>query len=272
MPLLKIIKRLTPALIALSCYSSSAQAEQNNYQLSHQKTPIVLDGVMDELSWENATKIELKYENRPGEGVAARVKTQAYIYEDGENLYVAIKAYDPNPSEIRASFRDRDALWSDDNVGIIIDTFNDKRSGYEFFVNPLGAQADMRMDDTDGWHEDESWDAIWGSAGKLTDFGYVVEMSIPFNAVRFPDVEGALTWNIAVWRNYARDVRVQLASVALDRNKRCNLCQFDQLTGFNSVQPSNNFQLTPTVTIGRHDEKKMCLKVGKKEMMIQNWV
>jgi len=249
-----------PFLFAFALSNAQAQEKRNNYQLSHQQAAIVLDGVMDELAWKNATRIDLKYENRPGEGVAARVKTEAYFFEDGENLYVAIKAYDPKPSEIRASLRDRDALWSDDNVGIIVDTFNDERSGYEFFVNPLGAQADMRMDDTDGWHEDASWDAIWGSAGKLTDFGYLVEMSIPFNAIRFPESDGELTWNIAIWRNYARDVRVQLANVALDRNIRCNLCQFDRLTGFNAIESGNNFQLTPTVTLGRNDEKEDVLE------------
>ena len=137
---------------------------------------------MDEPVWESATKMLLKYENNPGEGIPAQVKTGVFFYENGETLNVAIIAYDPDPELIRASLRDRDALWNDDNVGIIIDTFNDQRSGYEFFVNPLGAQAYMRMDDTSGWDEDDSWDAIWDSAGKITDIGYVVEMSIPFTA------------------------------------------------------------------------------------------
>jgi len=212
--------------------------------------------VMDELHWKNATRIDLNFENKPGEGLPAPIKTEAYLYEDGVNLYVAIKAYDPDPSKIRASLRDRDSLWQDDNVGIIVDTFNDSRSGYEFFVNPLGAQADMRMSDLNGWDEDDSWDAIWDSAGKITEFGYVVEMSIPFNALRFPQTEGELTWNIAAWRNYPREVKVQTANVKLDRNIKCNLCQFDQLIGLKTIKPSNNFQITPTLTLSRSDEKE----------------
>ena len=90
----------------------------------------------------------------------------------------------------------------------------------------------MRMDDSNGWDEDPSWDAIWESAGKITDFGYVVEISIPFSALRFPDTEGELTWNVAGWRNYPRDVRMQMATYKSDRNLECNLCQFDQLIGF----------------------------------------
>ena len=251
----------TTKLIALgvliqSSMSFAAKVDLNQYQLSHQKKEISVDGVMDELHWKNATRIDLNFENKPGEGLPAPVKTEAYLYEDGENLYVAIKAYDPDPSKIRASLRDRDSLWQDDNVGIIVDTFNDSRSGYEFFVNPLGAQADMRMSDLNGWDEDDSWDAIWDSAGKITEFGYVVEMSIPFNALRFPQTEGELTWNIAAWRNYPREVKVQTANVKLDRNIKCNLCQFDRLIGLKTIKPSNNFQITPTLTVSRSDEKE----------------
>jgi hypothetical protein len=249
-------KILAIGLLIQSSISYAAQEDLTQYQLSHQKKEISVDGVMDELHWEKATRIDLNFENKPGEGLPAPVKTEAYLYEDGVNLYVAIKAYDPDPSKIRASLRDRDSLWQDDNVGIIVDTFNDSRSGYEFFVNPLGAQADMRMSDLNGWDEDDSWDAIWDSAGKITEFGYVVEMSIPFNALRFPQTDGELTWNIAAWRNYPREVKVQTANVKLDRNIKCNLCQFDQLIGLKTIKPSNNFQITPTLTLSRSDEKQ----------------
>ncbi|MEW6982436.1 DUF5916 domain-containing protein [Colwelliaceae bacterium 6471] len=233
----------------------SAEHTRKNYQLTSQKMPVSIDGIIDEEAWQYATKMELAYENNPGEGVLAPVKTEIYFFEDGKSFNVAIKAFDPNPENIRASLRDRDALWADDNVGVIIDTFNDERSGYEFFVNPMGAQADMRMSDTNGWNEDSSWDAIWDSAAQITDYGYAVEMSIPFSALRFPETDGALTWNVAGWRNYPRDVRVQMATYKRNRNIQCNLCQFDQLEGFEQVKAGNNFQLTPTLTIARSDDK-----------------
>ncbi|NQZ22194.1 MAG: carbohydrate binding family 9 domain-containing protein [Colwellia sp.] len=243
------------ALFSFSATSIAAESIKQNYALTYQEEKITVDGIMDEDVWKEATKMVLKYENNPGDGVDATVSTEMYFYENGESLNVAIIAYDPNPELIRASLRDRDALWSDDNVGIVIDTFNDQRSGYEFFVNPLGAQADMRMDDTNGWDEDSSWDAIWASAGRITDIGYIVEMSIPFTALRFPQTDGTLTWNVAGLRNYPRDVRKQMATYKSDRNIKCNLCQFDQLAGFASIKTSNNFQLTPTLTISRKDEK-----------------
>ncbi|NMP30014.1 carbohydrate binding family 9 domain-containing protein [Thalassotalea sp. M1531] len=232
-----------------------AAEQKNQFQLPHIDVPIKADGAMDESVWSEALMMELKYENRPGEGLPAPVKTEMYLYENGQALHVAFKAFDPNPENIRASLRDRDALWRDDNIGIIIDTFNDERSGYEFFVNPLGAQADMRMDDSNGWDEDDSWDAIWESGGQITDFGYVVEMVIPFSALRFPEHDGPVIWNIAGWRNYPRDVRHQMATYKNDRNLKCSLCQFDQIIGFETVKPSNNFQLTPTLTMSRFDDK-----------------
>jgi hypothetical protein len=250
-------KYLIVIIVFLSHHFSIQAAEpvKQSYALTHFEDKIIVDGIMDEPVWKSATKMLLKFENNPGEGIPAPVKTEIFFYENGESFNVAIIAYDPKPELIRASLRDRDALWNDDNVGIIIDTFNDKRSGYEFFVNPLGAQADMRMDDTNGWNEDPSWDAIWDSAGRITDIGYIVEISIPFTALRFPQVDGKLTWNVAGWRNYPRDVRRQMATYQRDRNIKCNLCQFDQMVGFKSIKPSSNFQLTPTLTLSRKDEK-----------------
>ena len=251
----KVSKIIIPFLFLNSCQLLAAESVKKSYQLSSLKQEIQIDGIMDEAVWQDATKMMLSFENNPGEGVIAPVKTEIFFFENGDAFNVAIIAYDPEPEKIRASFRDRDTLGSDDNVGIIIDTFNDERSAYQFFVNPMGAQADMRMSDTDGWDEDDSWDAIWASAAKITDFGYVVEMSIPFNALRFPETDGALTWNIAGWRNYPRDVMIEMATYQDDRNISCNICQFDRLTGFEAIEAGNNFQLTPTLTVSRQDQK-----------------
>lgn len=241
--------------VLFSQTTNAQQIECNRHVLAEINQEISVDGVLDEAAWKNATKMELAYENNPGEGTPAPVKTEVYFYHNGQSLFVAFKAYDPEPENIRASLRDRDALWADDNVGIIVDTFNDERGAFEFFVNPLGAQADMKMDDSDGWNEDDSWDAIWDSAGQITDFGYVVEMSIPFSSIRFPESDSEKIWNIAGWRNYPRDVRIQMATHKRDRNIKCNLCQFQQLVGLKGVKSGNNVQLTPTLTMSRSDEK-----------------
>ncbi len=254
----KIITRVVKSCLIFSCVSISSLATASDkveFVLAHIKESISVDGVMDEAHWQQATKVPLKYQNEPNEKGTPPVQTDAYLYEDGQYLYVGFIAKDPDPSQIRAALRDRDTLWQDDNVALMIDTFNDERTGYEFYVNPLGAQGDMRMTDIDDWVEDPSWDAIWDSAGQITDEGYVVEMRIPFTALRFPKGKEQLTWSLAVWRNYPRDVFYQMSNVGFDRDVKCSFCQFDKLTGFADMTQSMNIQLTPTLTALRNDTK-----------------
>lgn len=254
----KIITRVVKSCLIFSCVSISSLATASDkveFALAHIKESISVDGVMDEAHWQQATKVPLKYQNEPNEKGTPPVHTDAYLYEDGQYLYVGFIAKDPDPSQIRAALRDRDTLWQDDNVALMIDTFNDERTGYEFYVNPLGAQGDMRMTDIDDWVEDPSWDAIWDSAGQITDEGYVVEMRIPFTALRFPKGKEQLTWSLAVWRNYPRDVFYQMSNVGFDRDVKCSFCQFDKLTGFADMTQSMNIQLTPTLTALRNDTK-----------------
>ncbi len=235
--------------------SPNALADKLNYQLAHINKNIDVDGVLNEPHWQQATHVAVNYQDEPNEKGTPPVKTDAYLYDDGHNLYVAFVAYDPDPSKIRAALRDRDTLWQDDTVGLVIDTFNDERTGYEFYVNPLGAQGDTRMTDTDEWVSDLSWDAIWDSAGTINEQGYVVEMRIPFKALRFAHSESESTWGFSVMRNYQRDVLYQLSSTGFDRDVKCSLCQFDKITGFNNLVPSKNLQLTPTLTALRNDQK-----------------
>ena len=240
-------------LLALACLAVPAQAAQ--YELLHDSSKIKVDGQLDEAVWQQATQINLAYEAYPNHGDPARIRTEAFLYEDGEYLYIAFKAYDDNPELIRSAFRPHDGLFQDDNVGIIIDTFGAQRTGFEFFVNPYGAQADMLMDDNDGWSEDESWDAIWDSAGQITEFGYQVEVAIPFKALRFPETGQPQTWNIALWRNHPRDIKSSATNFPRDRDSKCSICQFDQIRGFNNIKQGHNLQLTPTLTLGRADSK-----------------
>ncbi|MBH0027726.1 carbohydrate binding family 9 domain-containing protein [Pseudoalteromonas sp. SWN29] len=252
-----IIKKFTFLFLSFVLLFSSLNvaAEKQQISLSRIDSNITVDGVMDEAHWQNATRIPLIYQDEPNEKGTPPVKTDAFIYEDGTNLYVAFVAEDPNPEQIRASLRDRDTLWEDDVAILVIDTFNDERSGYEFHVNPLGAQGDIRMTDTDGWSSDTSWNAIWDSAGQINEQGYVVEMRIPFKALRFPENKKELTWGFSVMRNYQRDVLYQLSNMGFDRNIKCSLCQFDKLVGFSDIESSKNIQLTPTLTTLRNDNK-----------------
>jgi hypothetical protein len=78
---------------------------------------VVVDGRLDDPAWRSATRIELAYENNPGDNTAAGVRTTALMFHTGDALYLAFRAEDPDPAAIRAFLRDRDALYEDDFVG-----------------------------------------------------------------------------------------------------------------------------------------------------------
>ena len=171
------------AILVAGLFSQTSLA-QSQYDIPRTKSKPAINGEIDEQEWDDALSISITVETEPGENVPAEVVTEGLVMEDGESLYVAFIAEDPRPEQIRAFYRDRDQLWDDDWVAIILDTFNDERRAFEFYVNPLGVQADDIFDDVNQ-RKDEAWDAIWDSAGQITDSGYLVEMAIPLNQLRF---------------------------------------------------------------------------------------
>lgn len=214
--------------------------------------PISIDGVMDDAAWLDARQIRLDIETSPGENTAANVETIAFLIENGTSLFVAFAASDPNPAAIRAYLRDRDSAWTDDFVGIVLDTYNDGQRAFEFFANPYGVQMDLTNDDINK-NEDASWNAIWNSVGQINATGYVVEMEIPLSQLRFPRAEGKQTWGIDLIRMYPRQNRVQLSNNPRDRNVNCYLCQFNKIQGFEDAEPSKDLEIVPTLTASKAD-------------------
>ena len=212
---------------------------------------IEIDGVLSDGEWADAVQIELDIETHPAENQPAMVKTTVFVVEDGRNLFVAFDARDPNPLAIRAYLRDRDSAWEDDYVGIVLDTYNDERRAFQFYANPHGVQMDKTHNDVAGGNDsdfDASWDAIWDSAGKINDNGYVVEMRIPLSQLRFPDVDGEKTWGYDLLRMYPRDRTYRLSNHPRDRNRSCYLCQVGKLQGLEGSEPSRDIEIVPTIT------------------------
>lgn len=215
-----------------------------SYQIPYTNSQPVIDGQFAVEEWEPALKVKLDNETQPGQNIPALVNTDVYLMEDGEHIYLAFVAFDPEPENIRAYYRDRDSAWQDDFVGMVIDTFNDERRAFEFFSNPLGAQMDATIDDVNGG-EDASWNAIWDSEGSINDQGYVVEMRIPLKTIRFPSGLEQQTWGIDLLRFYPRDVRHRLANNTKDYNLSCYLCQLKKASGFSNLQQGTNLQVIP---------------------------
>ncbi len=234
--------------------ASAITLSSTNYQVPYIQQGINIDGVLDEKVWQNALKVPLTIETNPADNVPAPIKTTAYLFEDGTNLYVAFDARDPQPEKIRAYYRDRDNIFSDDVVGIILDPANARNLGYEFFANALGSQMDLTEDDLNK-RESTSWDGIWGSAGQINSQGFVVEMAIPFRLMRMKETKGSKKWAFELLRFYPRDVTHRISNNIRDRDIRCHLCQLGTLQGFETVSSGNDIQLIPTLVASREENR-----------------
>jgi hypothetical protein len=263
-----VVLSLFPTVVAApAAFPQTAVAPQTDRQkieaprfdVSRASSKIKIDGVLNEPAWQTATVIPLPFEWQPGDNIPAPVKTECLVTFDTHNFYVAFRCFDPEPRKIRAHLMDRDdsdRLILDDHVNFMIDAFNDERRGFEFRVNPLGVQADANFSESEGY-EDFSWDAIWDAAGKITDWGYAIEVAIPLNQLRFKRTEGPQTWGFSAERSWPRDARHRLTSYVRSRNVACVICQFNKLTGFEGITPSRNIELNPTLTGSRTDAMDM---------------
>ena len=232
--------------------------KKQHYRIPRAASAVQIDGHLDEEAWTRGLVMEVNNEIDPQRNVPAPVTTVAYLTYDDDNLYVGFRANDPNPAEIRAHLADRDTPFRDDFVGIIVDTFNDERGGYEFFVNPLGVQMDLALNETDPEEEeDPAWDAIWSTAGRIDEQGYVVEIAIPFSSLRFQRsgeaAAGEQTWGLTPFRSYPRNQRHQITAGYHDPDDNCLVCQMPKVTGFAGATPGRNLEIAPTVTAQRTD-------------------
>jgi hypothetical protein len=256
--LIPVVCLLAPAVSSLAAAQQTTpqgtrpRPERKSFTVKPATSAIVIDGELNEAAWADAVAIPLIYEWQPGDNGPASVETICLVTFDAERLYVAFRAKDPNPGEIRAHFADRDVPFLDDTVGFMIDTFNDRRRGYQFRINPRGVQMDAINSDVD-FSEDWSWDAIWDAEGRITADGYTVEVAVPFSSLRFPRTDGVQTWGFSATRDWPRSIRRRMRSSYTDRSEGCFICQFDSLTGFQGITPGRNIEFDPTVTAARTD-------------------
>lgn len=215
-----------------------------------------VDGYLDEAAWQAALEVPLAFENYPGDGIAAPVETHVYLVYDETHLYIGFRAFDPEPAKIRAHLMDSDrqaTFEQDDYVAVVLDTYNDSRRGFEFRVNPRGVQMDGLYSQVNE-DQDFSWDVIWESAGRIDEQGYLVEMAIPFDQLRFLRTAGDQVWGISLSRLWPRDVLRRLEAHPVDRNDGCDLCQAPRFSGFAGLAPGRNLELTPTLTFEHREQ------------------
>ena len=161
-----------------------------------QQAPVI-DGVLDDDAWRESPLPTGEWQSyNPLHGDTLPQQTRVWIAHDGDYLYVAFQCQDPEPQSIKTSISRRDNVWSDDWVGLSLDTLGSGQLAYHLMVNPSGVQMDMLNSVAGG--EDQSPDFVWDSAGRTNETGYAVEIRLPLQTIRFrggPDVRmGVLFW------------------------------------------------------------------------------
>ena len=205
--------------------------------------PIKIDGNLDDAGWQGAVKAGNFAEHSPGDQTKPEVDTEVWITYDDQHLYVGWLCHD-DPSQVRASFCERDRIFSDDYVILCLDTFGEATLAYEIAANPYGIPGDLLFSTSNG--EDINYDMVFESAGRITDFGWAVEMAIPFASIRFPDGDEH-AWRVDFWRNRPRESRFQYSWAKYDRNESCWPCQWGTVTGISGVKSGAGLELLPAV-------------------------
>ncbi|WDE07331.1 carbohydrate binding family 9 domain-containing protein [Thalassomonas viridans] len=215
---------------------------------------ITIDGEINDRAWQEALEVSLNIVNDPWENKPSPVTTRAKLLENGEYIYIAFIAADPEPENIKGYLTDRDSSWTGDLVGIKLDTFNNRRLNYEFFVNPFGVQHDGIANELTG-ESNDLWDGFWQSYGKKTADGFQVEMAIPYSTLNFKPGTDIKTWAIELVRLYPRDERLRISHIPLDRDNACWICQMPEITGFKQATMGSNLKITPSLVASQESNR-----------------
>jgi hypothetical protein len=183
-------------------------------------------------------------ERYPDDGTPARDTTTAFLGYTHEYLFIAFICRDRTPGLIRAHMLQRDSLADDDHVRVMLDTFHDQRRAFVFESNPLGIQADALYSEQTGY--DFSFDTVWSTWGRLTRYGYVVLMRIPFASLYFAKTAPGdpRTWGIILERSISHSNESDYWPRS-NPNVAGQLTQDAAIQGFEDVEHGQNLQFEP---------------------------
>jgi len=215
-------------------------------------SPIVLDGKLNEEIWQTAPPVADFLQRDPNEGAAPTHRTEARIAYDEGALYVAVRAFDSEPDKIVGILTRRDQRSPSDWIRIVVDSYFDRRSGYEFGVNPVGVKTD-RYYFNDG-QSDDSWDAVWDVQVEKDAEGWRAEFRIPFSQLRFNNTSGGPV-GFSIMREVGRLAETSTWPL-LSRNANGFVSQFGELRGLKMSGAPKRFELMP-YSLGKVDTRQV---------------
>jgi hypothetical protein len=213
-----------------------------------------LDASLDDAAWQNAPTATDFITNSPVYGQPSKVKTSVKVVYDNTAIYISAYLYD-DPRSIRKQMtvRDGEQRTDVDYFSVFLDTYRDKQNAFQFLVTSRNVQTDARLSPNFepngfGSYGDVSWDAVWDSRVSMKPDGWVVEMKIPYSAIRFSKEE-VQEWGIQFLR-FTRSNNETSFWNPVDPNVSGLVNQFGQLTGLTNLVPPLRLSFSPYVSTG----------------------
>ena len=209
-----------------------------------QEVPLI-DGILNDNAWKHATIASDFVQIDPYNGEPGSQKSEVKFIYDDEAVYIGAMLYDTAPDSIVSELSKRDNLGISDNFGIHIDPYNDAKTTYCFFVNPAGVQMDLKTLAA-GRTKDKNWDAVWDSYTRTVDSGWIVEIRIPYSALRFPKKDIQL-WGINFFREIKR-FRENDSWNFVDKEISGTTTQAGQAEGITNIIPPIRLSAVPYIS------------------------
>ncbi|MEO8574837.1 MAG: DUF5916 domain-containing protein, partial [Pyrinomonadaceae bacterium] len=219
---------------------------------------LVIDGRPDEEMWKTASVFKDFYQTSPGDNIAPSKPTEVLMMYDEKNLYVAFKCWDEK-DKIRATVAKRDNVYGEDNVRMWIDTYNDQRRAYVLGFNPFGIQQDGIY--TEGQGADFSVDIVMESKGVIEDWGWSVEVKIPFKSLRYAAGKGK-SWGFNAARNIDRFNDEFDQWLPDDRNVSGFLIKHGKITGLDGIKYERTLEIAPSITVSESGTRKRTIPIS----------
>src|SRR5437773_2845120 len=240
MPLLPV----AAVVLALQGATSPPPANTATTTVAHRAvTPPVIDGKDNDEVWRLAPVIREFRQFQPTEDANPSLPTEAKVAYDEHNFYVFVRAFDSHPDSIKKLLARRDVRICCDQIKIMIDSYHDRRTGFEFAVNPGGVKRDYAMYGDDQ-QEDDAWDGVWEVATQIDSLGWTAEFRIPLSQLRYAHLPSN-TFGFAIWRDIDRRGGERVGWPLYRVSRRGFVSQLGDVVGLDGLAAPRRLEISP---------------------------
>jgi len=233
---------LLAAALVLNSTASAQTTSRTAVSVRAERAPVI-DGRDDDAVWRGAPRVSDFRQFSPRIDTVPSLQTEFRVAYDERNLFVFVRMFDPHPDSILHALTRRDVRGPSDQIKILVDSYDDRRSGYEFAVNPDGVKRDFSM--SNDTQEDGSWNGIWDVATRVDSLGWTAEFRIPLSQLRYARGESN-AFGFGVWRDIERYNERAAWPVYLP-TKNGLVSQLGRLTGLVGIASDQRIEATPYV-------------------------